>query len=120
MHLPNRHYLLKVRGEREPELTYTPEYIGRWELVAATHRATLSRRVPLVSAELLNAELAWRSQWLEATFKPQKGGGKQQQTDGSYEEERSTDAAQAGHISSGRPTALGNGSFSAEAADTDA
>lgn len=66
MQLPARHYLLKVRGEGEPELTYTPPYTGRWELVAATHRATLSRRVPLVGPSLLDAELAWRWQWLEA------------------------------------------------------
>jgi hypothetical protein len=66
MQLPNRHYMLKVRGAGEPEVVYTPDYTGPFELLPATHRATMMQVAPLVNPDALDAELAWRWQWLEA------------------------------------------------------
>lgn len=74
MQLPNRHYLLKVRGAGEPELTYTPDYSGPWELLPAMRRATMIEVAPLVNPDVLDDELAWRWQWLEDTFKPREAG----------------------------------------------
>ncbi|HEX6291286.1 MAG TPA: TraM recognition domain-containing protein [Herpetosiphonaceae bacterium] len=74
MQLPQRHYILKVRGEGSPEVIFTPDYSGPFELVAATQRATMQQVAPLVNPATVDAELAWRWQWLEDTFTPREGG----------------------------------------------
>jgi hypothetical protein len=70
MQLPARHYILKVRGQGESELVRTPDYTGPFDLLPATKRATMMEVAPLVNPAALDAELAWRWQWLEDTFAP--------------------------------------------------
>lgn len=79
MQLPKRHYLLKVRGEGEPATVYTPDFMGTCALDAATRCATLLEVAPLVNPDVLDAELAWRWQWLEDTFNPRAAGGEGEQ-----------------------------------------
>jgi hypothetical protein len=66
MHLPQRHAILKVRGAGEPVIVRTPDYAGPWALLDAMRRATMMQVAPLINPEVVDAELAWRWQWLEA------------------------------------------------------
>jgi hypothetical protein len=66
LQLPQRHYLLKVRGEGDPVEVITPTYHARYELAEAVRIAGRRRVVRLAHPDDLHAELRWRWQWLDA------------------------------------------------------
>jgi hypothetical protein len=66
LQLPQRHYLLKVRGEGDPIEVITPTYHARYELDEAVRIAGRRRVVRLAHPDDLLAELRWRWQWLDA------------------------------------------------------